>query len=108
MVGEAVVSNGFSRKSTAPELHASTASGTSPWPVMNQDRKRRVLRFHPLQKLDPVEARHPYVGDHAAEGEAGQGVEEGLRVVEQRDAEAGGVQQEVERVPHRLVVRRWT
>ena len=59
-------SNGFSMKSTAPAFIASTASGTSPWPVMTMTGSSTPARFSRCDQLEPVHARHAHVGDDAA------------------------------------------
>ncbi len=61
-------------------------------------------RPQPPQQFDAVDAGHAYIGDDAAEGEASEPVEEGLRGIEQGDVEAGSAEQELQRIPHRIVV----
>ena len=70
----------------------------------HQNREAAASRLHALQQFDAVNAGHPYVRHHATEAERGQVLEKRLRVLEQNHLEAGGIEQEVERIPHRLVV----
>ena len=64
----------------------------------------RPLRLQPFQKFDAVDAGHADVGDHASKVNAGERIEEMLGRFEQRDIEVCGAEQEVERIPHRLVI----
>ncbi len=52
-------SNGFSRKSTAPAFIASTASGTSPWPVMTMTGNADAPRLQLPLQLEAIDPRHP-------------------------------------------------
>ena len=62
------------------------------------------LCLQAFQKFDAVDAGHADVGDHAAKVDAGKRIEEMLGRLEQRDIEVRGAEQEIERIPHRLVV----
>ena len=97
-------SNGFSRKSTAPHFIASTASGTSPCPVMTMTGKPDLHLPEPAQQVDAAQPRHPHVGDDAAGGDLRRGVEKARRRIIGPHRETGAAQQEVERFAHRLVV----
>ncbi len=52
------LSGGFSMKSKAPSLVASTAVFTVPWPERITTGGRPVLRLEPLQDLHAVHLRH--------------------------------------------------
>ena len=52
------LANGFSMKSNAPFLVASTAVLIVPWPETTIDRQRLVHVAQPLEHLDAVHARH--------------------------------------------------
>ena len=58
------LANGFSMKSNAPFLVASTAVLIVPWPEIIDDRQRLVHRAQPVEHLEAVHARHLDVEQH--------------------------------------------
>lgn len=60
--------------------------------------------FRRFQKLDAVDAWHADVGNHTSKVDAGNRLEEIMGGLEQRDMEVGGTEQEIQRIPHRVVV----
>ncbi len=87
------LANGFSMKSNAPFLVASTAVLIVPWPEITTTGSVLVHRAQPLEHLDAVHARHLDVEQHEvgrlALGErqpflAGRGAEELVALVFER------------------------
>ena len=99
-------SNGFSRKSTAPSFIASTASGTSPWPVITITGSDGAAFVQAAQQLHAVDLGHAHVGDDAAAGYLRQRLEEGDRRIVGVDLDVGGAQQERQRIRGRRRRRR--
>ena len=58
------VLSGLSKKSTAPDLIASTAVAVAPWPEIMIDRQRLVERVQLAQHLHAVHAGHLDVEEH--------------------------------------------
>ena len=92
-------------KSTAPSFIASTASGTSPWPVITITGSRDSVLLQPAQQLEPAHLRHAHIGDDAAGLDAPDSVRRKARprCVDLRPR-SGAAEQERQRIAHGFVV----
>ncbi len=97
-------SNGFSMKSSAPRFIASTASGTSPWPVMSTTGQRTLSRAPPRQ-VEPAHSRHTNVRHRQTRPRSRWGPQKSLRRTRRRIvSKPADPQQQFQRIAHRLVV----
>ena len=88
----------------APSFIASTASGTSPCPVMISNGNELPLAFRRFRSSMPSmpgmrtsETTHP-------KSMLGKASRKCCADFEQRDVEIRGAEQEIERIPHRVIV----
>ena len=96
-------SNGFSMKSMAPAFIASTAMGTSPWPVITIEGIRTGSRAA-FQEFDAAHVGHAQIGDQAAVSDGRRNRKKGGGGIVHADGEARHREQEGQRIPHRLFV----
>jgi len=97
-----IIFEGLSRKSTAPSFIASTASGTSPCPVRSQSEMCCCL-LHACQELDSDKAGMR-TSETSIQVQGRERLEKAQSGFEQASLEVGRIEQEVQRIPHRLVV----
>jgi hypothetical protein len=70
----------------------------------DQNPKRATACFEAFQKLDTVDTRHAYVRDDATKIRVWKRVEEMMSRLEKRDMKVRGTEQEIEGIPHRVVI----
>ena len=95
---------GFSMKSAAPAFMASTAIGTSPWPVIMMAGSRVPSLFSRCSSCEPAHAGHPGIDQQAAVAARTIGLEERLGTGVDLDRPAIFLEQIAHRLAHRAVI----
>src|SRR6202022_1925884 len=101
---QAVILEGLLEKIDRPQFHGLDCKRDVAVPGHDHDWKCAVARFHAFQKLDSVKPGHAHVGNDAPKSKVREDIEKPHGGFEKRDVEVSGIEQEVERISHRLVV----
>jgi len=86
------------------QLHSFNREGDVAMSGHDHNREHVAARLQALQQLDAVDAGHADVGNDASKIDGRNRIEELVGGLEQRDMEVRGTEQEIQRIPHRLIV----